>query len=94
MIEKTVTEMNEMEFEALVGAYIDRTAQGYGDMLADIFFDLLLERTTAQVEDTFKLSISIQDNQVVITPDREASTVVVSGNQILVGGHRLILEMA
>lgn len=53
-----------------------------------------LKRTAAQVEDTFKLSISIQDNQVVITPDREASTVVVSGDQILVGGHRLILEIA
>lgn len=94
MIEKTLTEMDETEFETLIDAYIDRTAHGYGDMPADTFFDLLFERAAAQVEDTFTLSIRIQNDQVMITPDREVSAVVVSGNQILVGGHRLILEVA
>lgn len=89
-----LTQMDDAEFQALIDAAIDCTAHGYGDMPADTFFDLLFERAAAQVEDTFTLSIRIQNDQVMITPDREVSAVVVSGNQILVGGHRLILELA
>jgi hypothetical protein len=52
MTEQMITGIDEAEFHALIDAYIDRTAHDYSDMPAGIFFDLLLARAAAQVEDT------------------------------------------
>ena len=52
MIEKTVTEMDQEEFDALIDAYIDRAAGTYGEMAVDIFLNPLLERAAAKVEAT------------------------------------------
>ena len=43
MIEKTVTEMDQEEFDALIDAYIDRAAGNYGEMAVDVFLNLLLD---------------------------------------------------
>ena len=92
--QQTFAEMSEKEFEALIDSYIDREATGYGEMPAEIFFDLLLERIAAKATEPLHLEISVVDDHLVITPDREASDVVVRGNEILVGGHRLVFQFA
>ena len=92
---ETFAEMNEVEFEELIDGYIERQANGYGEMPADIFFDLLLERMAVTHSEPVKLEIAVdsESNGLLITPDREMSDIAVHGNEILVGGHRLVLEL-
>jgi len=94
MTQKTFAELNAEEFDALLDGFIAREATGYGEMPAEIFFDLLLARAEAQVAETINLAVSFQGDHLIITPDREASDVAISGNEILIGGRRLVLEMA
>lgn len=93
---ETFADMSQTEFDDLIERYIEREAYGYGEMPADIFFDLLLTRMAEQNDETANLEISItpEGNQLVITPDRELSDVVVNGNEILVGGHRLVFQVS
>ena len=93
---QTFADMSQTEFDDLIERYIEREAHGYGEMPADIFFDLLLTRMAEQNDETanFEISITPEGNQLVITPDRELSDVVVHGNEILVGGHRLVFQLS
>ena len=93
---QTFADMSQPEFDDLIERYIEREAYGYGEMPADIFFDLLLTRMAEQNDETanFEISIMPEGNQLVITPDRELSDVVVHGNEILVGGHRLVFQLS
>ena len=93
MSQQTFAEMSEAEFDTLIDNYIDREANRYGEMPAEIFFDLLLERTRAKIEKTLNLEIEVVDDRLVITPDRKAGDVVIHENEILVGGHRLVFEL-
>ena len=57
-------------------------------------FVLLAERMTEQIDETLNLSIELVDKNLVISPDRELGTVVIRGNEILIGKHRLVLRLA
>lgn len=93
MTSKNFTEMTDSEFDTLINGYIDREATRYGEMPADIFFDLLLERITAKANQTLNLLVNIVDNHLVITPDRENAQIVIKGNEIMVGTHRLVFKL-
>ena len=64
-------------------------------MPTDIFFDLLLTQKAAQSDETVNLEISLapEGNNLTLIPDRELSDMVVQGNEILVGGHRLVFQL-
>jgi len=94
MTNQRFADMSEPEFDQLLDDYIQRTATGYGEMPAEIFFDLLAERMTEQIDETLNLSIELVDQNLVISPDRELGTVVIRGNEILIGKHRLVLHLA
>lgn len=93
MSQQTFSEMSEAEFDALIDGFIEREAAGYGEMPAEVFFDLLLERSATKVEETVNLQVAVTDDHLVITPDREAGDVVVHGNEILIGGYRLVFQL-
>jgi len=93
MSQQAFAEMSETEFDTLVESYIDREATGYGEMPADIFFDLLLERSLAKARQPLNLEVTVVDDHVVIIPDRETSDVIVRGNEILVGERRLVFQL-
>jgi hypothetical protein len=63
-------------------------------MPADVFLDVLLERIAARTSATLTLNIDVTDDQLVITTDRDSAEVVVQGNEVLIGGHRLVLQLA
>jgi hypothetical protein len=94
MAKKRFDEMSEAEFGRLVDGYIERTATGYGEMPAEFFLDLLVERMATKAEETVNLSIDVsEDDDLVITPDRELSDIVIRGNEILVGKRRFVLKL-
>jgi hypothetical protein len=94
MSQQTFAKMSDVEFDALIDGYIEREAAGYGEMPADIFLDLLLERSAAKARQPLNLEITVVDDHLVITPDRETGDVIVRGNEILVGECRLVLQLA
>jgi hypothetical protein len=87
-------DMSEAEFDALIDSHIERTATGADGLPATIFFDLLLERIAAQTNATLTLNIDVTDDQLVITPDRDSAEVIIQGNEVLIGGRRLVLQLA
>jgi hypothetical protein len=94
MTKKRFDEMDEAEFDSLIDGYIERTATGYGEMPAEIFLDLLAERMEAGADETVNLSIDVsKGDDLVITPDRELSDIVIKGNEILVGKRRFVLKL-
>jgi hypothetical protein len=95
MTKKRFDKMSEAEFDSLIDGYIERTATGYGEMPAEFFLDLLAERMADKVSETVNLSIDMgEDDDLVITPDRELSDIVIHGNEILVGKRRFVLKLA
>ena len=95
MTKKRFDKMNEAEFDSLIDGYIERTASGYGEMPAELFLDLLVERMEARADETVNLFIDVsEEDNLVITPDRELSDIVIKGNEILVGKRRFVLKLA
>ena len=94
MNEQRLSDLSEAEFDKLIDGYIDRTASGNGELPADVFVDLLAERTAAANAAPVVLSIDVRGNQLVITLDREGGDVIVQGNEVVIGGRRLVLRLA
>ena len=96
MTKKQFGKMSEAEFDTLVDDYIERTAVGYGEMPAEHFLDLLTERIAAKAQEIVNLSIDVvgDDDDLMITPDRELSDIVIRGNEIWVGNRKLVLKLA
>jgi hypothetical protein len=94
MSQQRFTDMSDAEFDALIDGHIERSAAGSGEMPPDVFVDLLIERIATKTDTTLTLAIDVTGDQVVITPDRDSADVVVQGNEVLIGGHRLVLQLA
>lgn len=62
MIQKRFDEMGETEFARLVDDYITRTATNYGEIPAEFFLDLLIERMAAKMDETVGLSSVLDTN--------------------------------
>lgn len=62
MARKRFDDMSEAEFGRLVDGYIERTATGYGEMPAEFFLDLLVERMAARADETVNLSIDVSED--------------------------------
>jgi hypothetical protein len=93
MNQQTFQNMNETEFDQLIDGYIERIETKDDNMELPVFFDLLLERIAANAEKTLNLAVALSNDEIVITPDREMNDIVVRGNEILVGGRRLIFQL-
>jgi hypothetical protein len=94
MSQRRLSAMSEAAFDALIEGHIERAAAGSTDMPAGVFVDILLERMAENSGTTITLAVDVAGDHVTITPDRDSGDVVVHGNEILIGGHRLILQPA
>jgi hypothetical protein len=79
-------------FDALIKGHIERTGTLDREIPADLFVDLLFERM-ATTDVPVTLSIDVQGDDVVITPDQLHGDVFVRGNEVLIGGRRLVLRI-
>lgn len=93
MSEPRLSELSEAEFEAMIEGHIERMARGDRELEADVFVDLLLERIEAKAEIPITVTIDVHGDHLVITPDSPGTDIVVHGNEILVGGRRLVLRL-
>lgn len=89
-----LSELSDAAFDALIDGHIERTAGGQGELPADVFVDLLVDRASAQSVVPVTLSITVRGDHLEITPDRESTDILVQGNEVLIGGRRLVLRLA
>lgn len=94
MTQEDIETMTPEAFDELIDNYIERTAHGYGEMPASVFFELLFERMSRQVEETINLSVKLVDDHLVVEPEQEAEDLMVAGNEILIGNRRLVFHLA
>ena len=59
-----------------------------------MFIDLLYERMAMEAGTPVTLVIDVHGDHLEITPEREGTGVVVQGNEVLIGGRRLVLRLA
>jgi hypothetical protein len=59
---KGLDEMSEAEFDSLIDGYIERMATGHGEMPAEFFLDLLVERIEARANEMVNLSIDVHED--------------------------------
>ena len=88
------SEMNEQQFDNLIDNYIDRAATDAADVPADFFFDLLAQRLAQSVDKPVTLLVDIDNNDLTLRSEQEFADVVIHGNEIIVGNHRFILQLA
>ena len=93
MSEPRLSDMSETEFDAMIAGYIERITDGDRELEADVLVDLRLERIAARAESPVTLAIDVHGDQRVITPDNPGTDIVVRGNEILIGGRRLVLRL-
>jgi hypothetical protein len=93
MSEPRLVDLSDADFDALIAGHIERTARGEGELPVDTFVDLLLTRRQASAAAPVTLDIDVQGDQVRITAENLDSDVQVQGNEILIGGRRLVLRL-
>src|SRR5262245_40710898 len=94
MSQRRLSTMSEVAFDALIDSHIERAGAGSTAIPADVFVDVLLERMAENSGTTITLAVDVEGDHVIITPDRDSGAIVVHGNEILIHGHRLILQPA
>ena len=82
------------EFQSVVEGFIDRSSQGSGEMQASSFFELLFAKMTERVTETIEVEGEVVNNRLVLRlPAELESTVQVKNNEILIGGHRIMVKL-
>lgn len=92
MTPQRLAALRDDEFDALIEQHIDRVATGASDPPIEDAFALWLDRLASQVSTTTTLEVTISGGQVSLTPAGEADQVLVRGNEIIIGKHRIILQ--
>jgi hypothetical protein len=92
---KSLLELSEVEYEALVETYIERETLATGEMPISDFFQLLLETEAARQGETIEVEGKIVDDKLVLSlVAGHQSNVRVQGNQILLDdGGRIIVRL-
>ncbi len=86
--------MTEQQFDQLIDQYIDRAAQDEADVPVEVFFDLLVQRLSQRVDEPVTLFVDVENNDLTLRAEQEVPDVVVRGNELIVGNHRFILQLA
>ena len=92
MTSQRLTELRDDEFDAIIEQHIDRVASGASDPpLADAFA-VWVDQLARQVPTTTTLEVLISGGQLSLTPAGETDQVLVRGNEIIIGRHRIVLQ--
>jgi hypothetical protein len=92
MRDHCLADLHEADFDAMIEAHIERTADGAAELPASVFVGVLFERLAADAA-PITLAIHVHDDQLVITADNPGADVIVQGNEVLIGGRRLVLRL-
>jgi len=92
MTPQRLADLRDDEFDALIEQHIDQVATGASDPLIEDALAVWLDRLASQASTTTTLEVAISGGQVSLTPAGEADQVLVRGNEIIIGKHRIVLQ--
>jgi hypothetical protein len=87
-----LTDLSDDEFDALIEQHIDRVAAGASDPPIEDALAVWLDRLASQASTTTTLEVAISGGQVSLMPAGETDQVLVRGNEIIIGKHRIVLQ--
>jgi hypothetical protein len=85
-------DLRDDEFDALIEQHIDRVAAGASDPPIEDALAVWLDRLARQASTTTTLEVAISGGQVSLTLAGETDHVLVRGNEIIIGTHRIVLQ--
>lgn len=89
-----LADLRDDEFDALIEQRIDRVAAGASDPPIEDVLAVWLDRLASQASTTTTLEVAISGGQVSLMPVGETGQVLVRGNEIIIGKHRIVLQPA
>lgn len=92
MTRQRLADLRDDEFDALIEQHIDRVAAGASDPPIEDTLAIWLDRLASQASTTTTLEVAISGGQVSLTPAGEMDQVLVRGNEIIIGKHRIVLQ--
>jgi hypothetical protein len=92
MTPQRLSDLRDDEFDALIEQHIDRVAAGAGDPPIEDTLTIWLDRLASEAPTTITLELAIRGDQVALTPAGATDQVIVRGNEIIIGGHRVVLQ--
>lgn len=92
MTPQRLSDLRDDEFDALIEQHIDRVAAGAGDPPIEDALAIWLDRLASEAPTTITLEVAISGDQVALNPAGATDQVVVRGNEIIIAGHRIVLQ--
>jgi hypothetical protein len=92
MTAQRLSDLRDDEFDALIEQHIDRVAAGASDPPLEDALAIWLDRLSSEAPTTITLEVAIRGDQVALTPASATDQVIVRGNEIIIGGHRIVLQ--
>jgi hypothetical protein len=92
MTPQRLADLRDDEFDALIEQHIDRVAAGASDPPIEDALTIWLDRLASQVSTTTTVEVAISGGKVSLTPAGEMGQVLVRGNEIIIGKHRIVLQ--
>jgi hypothetical protein len=92
MKSQRLAEMRDDEFDALVEQHIERVASGASDPPVEDGLAVWLDRLARETTSTITLEVAISGDQLSLKPAGETDQVLVRGNEIIIGKHRIVLQ--
>lgn len=92
MTPQRLSDLRDDEFDALIEQHIDRVATGASDPPLEDALAIWLDQLTSEAPTTITLDVAIRGDQVALKPVSATDQVVVRGNEIIIGGYRIVLQ--
>lgn len=94
MTPQRLSDLRDDAFDALIEQHIDRVAAGADDPPIEDALAIRRDRLANEASTTITLEVEIRGDQVALNPAGATVQVIVRGNKIIIGGHRIVLQPA
>ena len=87
-----LADLRDDEFDALIEQHIERVASGASDPPIEDALAVWLDRLATQTTSTITVEVAISGDRVSLKLAGETDQVLVRGNEIIIGKHRIVLQ--
>lgn len=95
MSERTLLDLSDKEFNALIEEYIERGSKQTDDLDADIFFDALADFVEAAPETPLKLNGKWDEGELILSPSGTfPPEVKIHNNHIITPDFTFVIELS
>jgi hypothetical protein len=92
MSPQRLSDLRDDAFDALIEQHIDQVAAGAGNPPIATALAIWLDRLADEAPTTITLEVAISGDQVALIPVGATDPVIVHGNEIIISGHRIVLQ--